>query len=245
MRRWALILLLLPALLSADAAAEQADPSSVTVAVTRNWGPFTGLLGHHGESGRTTVVWLLGNRTAGLPNRILVESGGAQETTISLTAGGPAPGVLPAGTAVEYRLGAGPDVVPGRYQGVVGLAGDNDLTATVLVQDGIWWAILIVLAGAVFASGLRRLFAKFSSRRRLRGAPPAQAKPDPAPAGRADTLTVSVVAAGLSSFTYVLGLYGGHTFGNWSDYLGAFAAGAAGHVVAHAFNQTGTSAAPA
>jgi hypothetical protein len=238
MRGWALLLLLLPAILTADAAAQEADPSAITVAVTRDWGPLTGLLGHHGEAGRAAAIWLPPASTAGLPSRILVQDGGAEETTIRLIRGGPRAVAPPAGAAVEYTVKAGADVIPGRYQGDVGLAGGGSVSATVLVQDGIWWAILVVLLGAAFAAGLRRLFAW---RRRRRGSAAAQTTPASTSGGRADTLTVTIVAAGLSSFTYVLGLYSAHTFGNWSDYLGAVAAGSAGHVVAHAFNQTGGS----
>jgi len=125
----------LAAVLAAAAveAARDADPGAVTIAATRDWGPFTALAGHAAVPGRTTAAWLRGARLPAHPS-VLVNSAAGEDARVAVARADPQPAGMPAGFT-QYVLTAAPATAPGRYAGRLPIGAQTALGVADLVAD--------------------------------------------------------------------------------------------------------------
>jgi hypothetical protein len=201
------------------------EPSAVTIAPTRRWGPFSKDLY---VSGRRTIVWVHSKTTApGSPVTTLATSDQGKRVMVALCIDAMDDhSAHPPRGARGATLRADGELDPGSYHGVLDLPGGQHVMVKVLVQDSMGIPILAVLLGALTGWGVRRSF-----NNRL-----AQPQPELGVAKHLSRIKLGVprvaaLSAMASGFLYVAGVYGGHTFGQWSDYMAAFATGLVAHLV--------------
>jgi hypothetical protein len=121
-----------------------AEPDSVTLAVTRPWGPLSGA----DQSGTTGTLWLRDVMESDLPRTSLLGSDQGRRARATLSTDAKPRLVPPTGlSAAKVTLDDEPR--PGSYSGAIPLGTDGAVKVKVLVQDFILWPIAVVLVGAL------------------------------------------------------------------------------------------------
>ena len=207
---------------AATAAAQQADPSTVALTRTLNLGPFSSCC----VTGGTAYVRLTAVKGT-VPKVVVVDSGQGNEAKVAVTVEQAAG--LPRGT-LQIRLTPPPGMNSGGYTGQLLIGDSSPLTVKVLVQHMIIWPILAVLLGALIG-----LLARYVGRRA--GWLQQMFGVDEDPGHGANGRVVFGAAAIIATVTYCGGVYSGHTFGQWTQYVAAIAVGASGHLIGHAANR--------